>query len=181
MPRIAIIGLGNVLMGDDAFGPYVAKLLEAWYEWPDEVQVMEIGTQGVDLTPFVRDLEALLVVSSVHRKAPPGTLHRLSQAEVMDRALPEREPALRNSPYEPALRNLVLTLQFTGGAPGEVAVVGAEPESVELNGGLSDRVRPALEPAVAAVLEQLAARGIAPRAREPRPAVRPWWEIRQRS
>ncbi len=51
MPRIAVIGLGNVLMGDDAFGPYVAHLLDGWYEWPDDVQVVEVGTQGLDLTP----------------------------------------------------------------------------------------------------------------------------------
>jgi hydrogenase maturation protease len=181
MSRIAVIGLGNVLMGDDGFGPYVAQLLEGWYEWPDEAQVVEIGTQGVDLTAFVRGVESLVVVSSVHRKAAPGSLHRLSHAEVMDRTLPEREPALRNSPYEPGLRNLVLTLQFTGGAPRQVWVVGAEPESVDLNGGLSDRVRPALEPAVQAVLELLAPLGVRPRARQPRPAVVPWWEIRQGS
>jgi len=180
MSRIAIIGLGNVLMGDDGFGPYVAKLLEGWYDWPEDVQVTEIGTQGVDLTPFVRGFESLVVVSSVHREAPPGTLHRLSHAEVMDRELPNREPALRNSPYEPTLRNLVLTLEFTGGAPREVCVVGAEPESVELNGGLSDRLRPALEPAVTAVLALLAERGTRPRPREPRPSIVPWWEIRQR-
>ena len=181
MAHTAIIGLGNVLMGDDGFGPYVAKLLEGWYEWPEDVLVTEIGTQGVDLTPFVRGVESLVVVSSVHRNARPGTLHRLSHGEVMDRELPNREPALRNSPYEPTLRNLVLTLEFTGGAPRQVSVLGAEPESVELNGGLSDRVRPSLEPAVAAVIELLAAQGMRPRPREPRPAVLPWWEIRQGS
>ena len=53
MVRIAVVGLGNVLMGDDGFGPYVAHLLEAWYEWPDDVQVVELGTQGLDLTPYV--------------------------------------------------------------------------------------------------------------------------------
>ena len=179
MSRIAVVGLGNVLMGDDGFGPYVAKLLEGWYEWPEDVQVLEIGTQGVDLTPFVSGAESLLVVSSVHRKAPPGTLHRLGRAEVMDRDLPSREPSLRNSPYEPTLRNLVLTLEFTGGAPGGVWVIGAEPESIELNGGLSESVRPALGPAVAAVLQLLAGLGAAPRPREPRPTVVPWWEIRQ--
>ena len=179
MSRIVVVGLGNVLMGDDGFGPYVAKLLEGWYDWPEDVQVLEIGTQGVDLTPFVRGTESLLVVSSVHRKAPAGTLHRLGRGEVMDRDLPAREPSLRNSPYEPTLRNLVLTLEFTGGAPGDLWVIGAEPESIELNGGLSESVRPALEPAVEAVLQTLAGLGVAPRPRDPRPEVVPWWEIRQ--
>jgi len=179
MSRIAIIGLGNVLMGDDGFGPYVAKLLEGWYEWPEDVQVLEIGTQGVDLTPFVRGVESLVAISSIHRKASPGSLHRLGRAEIMDRELPTREPSLRHSPYEPTLRNLLLTLEFTGGAPGEAWVIGAEPESVELNGGLSDSVRPALGPAVEAVLQLLAGMGATPKPREPRPRVVPWWEIRQ--
>lgn len=177
MARIAVVGLGNVLMGDDAFGPYVASLLEAWYAWPADVQVVELGTQGLDLTPYVRGVEELVVVSSVHRGGAPGTLHRLERAEVMDRTLPDREPSLRSSPYEPGLRNLVLTLEFTGGAPGGVWVVGAQPESVELTGGLSPRVRAALEPAVDAVLGILRALGAAPTPRSPRPEVRPWWEV----
>jgi hydrogenase maturation protease len=180
MPRIAVIGLGNVLMGDDAFGPHLAKLLDAWYEWPEEVAVLEMGTQGVDLTPFLRDVEALVVLSSVHRGGAPGTLHRLEHAEVMDRELPNREPLLRSSPYEPTVRDLVLTLQFTGGAPGRVWVVGAQPESVELNGGLSESVKPALPRAADEVVALLRGLGVAPRAREPRPEVAPWWEIRGR-
>lgn len=180
MPRIAIIGLGNVLMGDDGFGPYVAHLLDGWYEWPDEVQVVELGTQGLDLTPYVRGVEALVVVSSIHRGGAPGTLHRLSHEEVLDRDLPGREPSLRNSPYEPGVRNLVLTLQFTGGAPERVWVVGAQPESVELNGGISESLKPALAAAVAEVVALATALGVAPRERAPRRDAPPWWEIRGR-
>jgi hydrogenase maturation protease len=178
--RIAIIGLGNVLMGDDGFGPYVAQVLEGWYEWPEDVHVVEIGTQGLDLTPYVRGVQALVVASAIHRGRAPGTLYRLDHGEVMDRALPDREPRLRHSPYEPGIRNLVLTLQFTGGAPERVWVVGAEPETVELTGGLSDPVKPALAPAVDEVLSIVRALGVEPRPRSPRPHVLPWWEVRGR-
>jgi hydrogenase maturation protease len=180
MSRIAVIGLGNVLMGDDGFGPYVAKVLEGWYEWPEDVHLLEIGTQGLDLTPYVRGVEALVVASSIHRGAPPGTFFRLEHEEVMDRELPEREPKLRHSPYEPGIRNLMLTLEFTGGAPRKVWVVGAQPETVELTGGLSDAVKPALGRAVEEVLAILAGLGVAPRVRAPRPDVLPWWEVRGR-
>src|SRR3989304_1414788 len=105
MARIAVIGLGNVLMGDDGFGPYVAHLLDGGYEWPEDVQVVELGTQGLDLTPYVNGLEALVVVSTVHRDGAPGPLPRLGRGETLDRALPNREPSLRSSPYEPGLRN----------------------------------------------------------------------------
>jgi hydrogenase maturation protease len=180
MARIAVIGLGNVLMGDDGFGPHVAALLDGWYDWPEDVHVVEMGTQGLDLTPYVRGVEALVVVSSVHRGGAPGTLHRLAKAEVLDRGLPEREPSLRNSPYEPGLRNLVLTLEFTGGAPRDVWVLGAQPEGVELTGGLCEAVRAALPRAVDEVLALLRGLGVEPAPRQPRPEVRPWWEIRER-
>jgi len=179
MARIAVIGLGNVLMGDDGFGPYVAHLLDAWYEWPEHVQVIELGTQGLDLTPYVRGVEALVVVSTIHRGGAPGALHRLERHEVLDRDLPNREPSLRSSPYEPGVRNLVLTLEFTGGAPERLWVLGPQPESVELNGGLSESVRPALPHAVDAVLEILASLGVKPQKRSPRRDAPPWWEIRR--
>jgi hydrogenase maturation protease len=179
MPRIAVIGLGNVLMGDDAFGPHVASLLEAWYEWPADVQVVELGTQGVELTPFVRDLESLVVVSSVHHGGEPGELRRLDRAEVMDPELPRRVPTLRNSPYEPHIRNHVLKLEWIGGAPRDVWVLGVAPESIELIGGLTPKVRAALPRAIDEVLTILRPLGVVPVARSPRPAVRPWWETRQ--
>src|SRR5919201_3176751 len=169
MARVAVIGLGNVLMGDDGLGPYVAKVLEGSYEWPEDVQVVEIGTQGLDLTPYVRGADALVVASSVHRGARPGTLFVLGREEVMDRELPNREPTLRHSPYEPGIRNLVLTLEFTGGAPRHVWVVGAQPETVELTGGLSDAVKPAVPRAVEEILGILRGLGVAPRERSPRP------------
>lgn len=178
MSRIAVIGLGNVLMGDDAFGPHVAHLLEAWYEWPDDVRVVELGTQGVELTPFVRDHEALVVVSSVHDGAPPGTLRTLSRAEVMDPELPRATPSLRSSPYEPHIRNHVHKLEWIGGAPRDLWVVGASPESIELIGGLTPAVRAALPAAVARVIAILRGLGVEP-AERARAAVRPWWETRQ--
>ena len=179
MSRIAVIGLGNVLMGDDAFGPHVAQLLEAWYEWPADAHVVEMGTQGVELTPFVHGHEAIVVVSSIHDGAPPGTLRTLSRAEVMDPELPKRTPSLRNSPYEPQIRNHVHKLEWVGGAPKDVWVVGAAPESIELIGGLTPAVRAALPAAVARVLALLRELGVAPAERSPRPAVRPWWETRE--
>ena len=46
MAKIAVIGIGNVLAGDDAVGPHVVRVLEAHYELPDGVQVIDAGTPG---------------------------------------------------------------------------------------------------------------------------------------
>ena len=56
---IRVLGLGNVLMSDDGFGPYVARVLEAFYEFPDDVEVIDVGTPGLDLTPYLGALPKL--------------------------------------------------------------------------------------------------------------------------
>ena len=42
--RVGVVGLGNVLMGDDAFGPYVIEVLEAGYALPPNVSAQDLGT-----------------------------------------------------------------------------------------------------------------------------------------
>ena len=50
---VRILGVGNVLMGDDGFGPYVARTLGARYELPEHVEVQDVGTPGLDFTPYL--------------------------------------------------------------------------------------------------------------------------------
>jgi hydrogenase maturation protease len=127
----------------------------------------------------VSHVEALVVVSSVHHGGAPGTLRVLPRAEVMDPELPKATPSLRSSPYEPHIRNHVLKLEWAGGAPRDLWVLGPAPESIELIGGLTPKVREALPRAVDEVLAILRGLGAVPRPRSPRPAVRPWWETRE--
>ena len=76
--RVGVVGLGNVLMEDDAFGPWVVGVLLAEYEFGAGVAVQDLGTPGLDLLPYLIDLDALVVVDTVRAPAPPGTirLHR---------------------------------------------------------------------------------------------------------
>jgi hydrogenase maturation protease len=173
MARIAILGIGNVLMGDDAVGPHLVKLLEAGYEFPPDVAVIEGGTPGLDLTVFLDGLESLLVVDSVHAKAPPGEVRVYDKA-----ALLEKSPVLAMSPHEPGLREALLTMEFTGGGPREVRLVGVVPEQVTTGVALSAAVRGALPRLLEAVLAQLRELGGDARrkARPDDPDL--WWERR---
>src|SRR5918911_4092433 len=82
-PRIGVIGLGNVLMGDDAFGPYVIQVLEAAYALPSNVSARDLGTPSLDLTGYIEDFDALVVVDTVHSRGEPGELRRYARAELL--------------------------------------------------------------------------------------------------
>jgi hydrogenase maturation protease len=168
---VGVLGIGNVLMGDDALGPYVVKLLEARYELPAGVEVLELGTPGADLSLHLEGLESAVVVDVVRGRGAAGEVRLLDKA-----ALLARGPVLQASPHEPGLREALFALEFRGGGPREVRLVGVVPESVELEVGLSPSARGALEPALAEVLRQLAALGVVARERVPPRAPDVWWE-----
>jgi hydrogenase maturation protease len=171
MARVGVLGIGNVLMGDDALGPHVVKLLESRYEVPAGVDLVELGTPGPDLPLHLDGLDAAVVVDTVRASGEPGEIRLLDKAQLVARA-----PVLPASPHEPGLREALLALEFQGRGPGEVRLVGVVPASVELGVGLSPAVRASVPAALARVVRELELLGIALcERREPRPPDL-WWE-----
>lgn len=171
MARIGVLGIGNVLMGDDALGAHVIKRLEAGWSFPPEVTLVEAGTPGAALPAHLEGLDAVVVVDAVKIRGAPGDIRVLDKA-----ALLARRPLLPMSPHEPGLREALFAMEFEGAAPREVRLVGVVPGDVGMGVGLSAAVRQALPGAVAEVLRQLESLGAPAR---PLPSPRPpdlWWE-----
>ncbi len=171
-PRsIGVVGLGNVLMGDDAFGPWVVQVLLAENAFPEDVAVNDLGTPGLDLVPWVTDLEALILVDTVRAEAPPGTIRLYRRDDIL-----KHPPGTRLSPHDPGVKEALLTAEFAGQAPREVLLVGAVPERTEMGVGLSAPVRHAVSAAAEEVLRELARLGRPATRRDTLAAPRIWWE-----
>jgi hydrogenase maturation protease len=169
--RVAIIGIGNVLTGDDAIGPHVVRVVEARYALPDDVQVIDAGTPGYDLTAFMAGLDAVLLVDAVKAKGPAGELRVYDKAELV-----AKRPVLALSPHEPGVREAIMNADFMGVTPKVVRLVGVIPEATATGIGLSAAVRAAVPSAVARVAEELAALGVAVAERSPPREPDLWWE-----
>ena len=72
-PGICVIGLGNVLLGDDAFGPLVVETFLRDYDYGPNVEVLDLGTPGLDLAPYMHDCDVLLIADA-NSDERPGTL-----------------------------------------------------------------------------------------------------------
>jgi hydrogenase maturation protease len=169
--RVAVQGLGNVLMGDDGFGPWLVRVLEAAWVFPPEVTLADLGTPGLDLAPYLYDLDLAILVDTVAARGRPGDVRAYTRAELL-----RHPPGPRLGPHDPGLKEAVLTAELAGRAPRELWVVGVVPKRVSLGTALSPAVRAAAGPAAAEVLRLLAERGFAAR---PRVAPEPpdiWWE-----
>lgn len=171
--RVRVIGLGNVLMSDDAFGPYVVRLIDAFYVVPPEVQVVDAGTPGLDLIPYVCGADTVIIVDTVRAEGPPGDIRVFRSADILADAV---QPRL--GPHDPGVKEALLTAAVAGSAPREVLLVGVIPQSVEMGVDLSPAVRSSLAPVVGWIVTELTARGVGPlqRATPRAPAI--WWEQR---
>ena len=75
--RIAVFCVGNKLMLDDGLGPAVYDALVAGYEFPDNVDVYDLGCLSLDLLDAVRDYDVIVTVDALDgTNAEPGTVFR---------------------------------------------------------------------------------------------------------
>lgn len=168
--RVVVLGLGNVLVGDDALGPWVARMLEARYELDPAIAIVE-GTPGNDLVPHLMDADAVIVVDTVRAEGRPGQLRRYRRDTLL-----RTPPPARLNPHQPGLKEALLALELMGMGPREVLLIGVIPEVVETGAGLSKTVRDAAERALEELVLELDALGVPP---TPRPVPRTpdlWWE-----
>jgi hydrogenase maturation protease len=152
-PRILIAGIGNIFLGDDAFGVEVVQRLKQ-RELPDDVRVVDFGIRGLDLVYALLDgYDAVILVDAAPRGGQPGTLYVVG---------PDH-----GGPAEPADMNLFVQMHALdpakvlrlaaalGGQVGRLLLVGCEPETAatteDMSMGLSRPVRAAVDEAVGLV------------------------------
>jgi hydrogenase maturation protease len=143
--RLLVAGVGNVLRGDDGFGPKVTELLT---DLPEGAEVIETGIGGVALLQeLMSGCNGLILIDAVERGAPPGTVFLITP-EILDG---EHVPDVHL-----ANPDRVLSMAKTMGVlPDRVMIVGCQPADnmEELDQGLSPEVQRALAIAVKKIEE----------------------------
>ena len=147
---VLVACVGNVLRGDDGFGPAVAARLEQ-ADLPGPSTVLETGIGGIALIQeLMLGYDGLVLVDAVDRGAEPGTVFVLS---------PEVGDAVHVADVHLANPERVLTYaKAMGHLPARVAIVGCQPQHADLLGqALSSPVEAAVDVAVERIEELLRA------------------------
>jgi hydrogenase maturation protease len=168
---IRILGLGNVLMGDDGFGPCVIHHLASRWEFPAGVEVQDLGTPGLDLIPFLAGAEVVILVDTVKAAGAPGDVRRYEKGDIL-----RHPPSPRVSPHDPGVQEALLALEFTGQAPREVVLLGAIPATVEMSTSLTPALRAAVPVLAGRVVEELERLGVVARPRSSPDTGQAWWQ-----
>lgn len=154
--NILILGIGNILWADEGFGVRVVQALEQAYQFPESVSLLDGGTQGLALIPYVQQADVLIILDAVDFQLVPGTLVELSNADV-----PAYLGAKKMSLHQISFQEVLALCQLLGNCPKRLLLVGVQPETLEDYGGsLSAVVKQQIPKAIDCVLAYLATLGI---------------------
>jgi hydrogenase maturation protease len=154
--RYAVLGLGNLIQGDEALGGTIVALLQrdgaalAGLADPACVELIDGGTVGLGLVPYLVGLDGLVVVDVIDAASQPGTIIDVAGADVLS-----HEPVM--GVHDLGAEELLGALLFMDGLPRRVRVVGIQPAAITLGTDLSPVVAAGVPALVEAVVRHLAA------------------------
>lgn len=150
-PSVLILGIGNVLWADEGFGVRCVERLAARWSFGPRVTVLDGGTQGLYLLPFMEAADRLIVFDAVDYGLVPGTMKI-----VEDEAVPAFMGAKKMSLHQTGFQDVIATAQLMGYCPERLLLIGCQPEELEdYGGGLRDVVAAQIDPAIEVALARL--------------------------
>src|SRR5947209_8485209 len=128
MKRILIAGIGNIFLGDDAFGVEVVRQLPP-HTFPPEVHVQDFGIRGYDLACALADgYDAAILVDAAPRGQPPGTVYLIEPD--MSKLNELQRASVDGHSMDPV--RVLQTAKALGGSPARLYLVGCEPADLYL-------------------------------------------------
>jgi hydrogenase maturation protease len=135
LKKTLILGVGNYILSDDGLSVHVLERLQANNLIPDNIQMVDGGTCGLDLLQYLEGVSNLIIIDAVKtRDGIPGSIIRLDGDQV---------PAylsLKISPHDIGLPDLLATAKLRDLYPEKIVVFGIQPASLELGVELSPEV-----------------------------------------
>lgn len=157
-PTILIAGIGNIFLGDDAFGVEVVNRL-ASRNLPGGVRAIDFGIRGLDLAYALSDEpDVSILVDACPRGGVPGDLYLVEPELNLGERNESSNPAIDAHGMNPV--NVLRTARAMGGSLKRILLLGCEPQTFgpeEGRLGLSEPVAAAVERAVP-LLESVIAR-----------------------
>ncbi len=139
-----ILGIGNILWADEGFGVRCVETLNARYDFDDTVRLMDGGTQGMFLLPWITGASRLLIFDAIDFGLAPGELKMLRDDDV-----PQYMGAKKVSMHQTGFQEVLLSARLLSDHPQQLALIGVQPELLDdFGGSLRDVTRQRIPEAV---------------------------------
>ena len=157
-----ILGIGNILWADEGFGVRCVEALNARYEFDDDVRLMDGGTQGLFLLPWVSSVSRLLIFDAIDFGLEPGEFRIIRDDDV-----PQYMGAKKMSMHQTGFQEVLASARLLRERPQQLALIGVQPERLDdFGGSLREGTRKRIPQAIASACELLSEWGVAMRKRK---------------
>ncbi len=150
MEKTLILGVGNPLMADEGIGVEAVKILLEKYKFPENVEVIDGGTQGLELLQYFQNVKNLLIIDAVYfSKRKSGEIIKIPKEKI------KYYLKTKMSVHDIGLEDIISALDLTGTLPENIVIIGMIPEKIQFSYGLSDTVKSNMDNLINEILNQL--------------------------
>ena len=132
--EVTVLGVGNTILSDEGFGVRVVEFMEKNFVFPENVQLVDGGTLGVELLHFVAGTQKLLIIDSIDGGTTAGTTFHLRDDEL------KKHFAQKISAHEVGIQDVLTMLELTGKKIPRIELIGAQPFSLEAGTDLTPQM-----------------------------------------
>ena len=153
--KIGVLGIGNLIVGDEGFGVHTINYLNKHYIFPESVYVQDGGTAGIYMSPFLEECDPVFVIDVVDIDAEPGSMHYYSTEDVKAGKI-----STRMSPHQLGLLEILEVCKLRNAAPEKLEFYCVVPASLETSTELSDIVAPRVKEIADIIIKRLEEAGV---------------------
>jgi hydrogenase maturation protease len=132
--KIAVLGIGNLIMQDEGVGIHVIQKLEKEYTFQPEIELIDGGTSGSELYGFFEDNDKMIIVDAVNFGEEPGFIGTIEKDDILKRL------NTKLSMHNLGLTDVLSHVKLLDIEPSEIFLVGVQPATMELDDQLSEIV-----------------------------------------
>ena len=142
--RVVVLGVGNLLLGDEGVGVHVARELLT-RDLPGNVEVIDAGTMPVEGLGAVADVAKLVIVDAIRGAGPPGAMYRLPVSAVASKSG-------QLSLHEMSMSDALAYWTTAGLRAEQIVIIGVQPHTMDWSCELSATLREKLPAIVSTVI-----------------------------
>ncbi len=145
--RIAVVGVGNLLLKDEGIGVHIAHALQQ-IDIPHNVKIVDGGTSP-DLPYYLENIDKLIIIDAVKTRGQPGTIYRFHPYDMNI----ESEGII--SLHELGLEQSLRMMRLIGNEPKETVIIGIEPKELNWGTELEAELQQKIPEIINAVLKEI--------------------------
>lgn len=147
--KALVLGIGNLLIGDEGVGCTTVSELSRRYTLPASVECVDGGTAGFELLSMIDNKDQVILIDALRNDMAPGTVVMVEGEHVPKAFL------ARTTPHQLGICDVLAAAQLCDTMPKHLTLFGIEPKQLDVGIGLSPEVEVGMEKTIRAVVDQL--------------------------